>query len=115
MQCTAGMVKGHQWGLINAVVSCITNAASERRNARIQWLKRNGCGFRNRERLRNAIYFHCGDVALVTDTATQPLKKPAPASCRTEGRRAGPCARRWTGAYDDSMIDHPVVAPRSFR
>ena len=40
----------------------VTNATSESLNAKIQWLKRTACGFRNRERFRNAIYFHCGGL-----------------------------------------------------
>ncbi len=42
----------------------ITNAGSESMNAKIQAVKRLACGFRNRLRFRNAIYFHCGGLNL---------------------------------------------------
>jgi transposase len=64
MQRAAATVKEHLWGIINAIVLGATNAMSESRNAKIQWIKKNACGFRNRERFRNAIYFHCGGLDL---------------------------------------------------
>ena len=57
-------IKEHLWGIINAIVLRVTNAGSESINARIQWIKRTACGFRNRERFRNAILFHCGGLDL---------------------------------------------------
>ena len=51
-------------GVIDAVLTNVTNAHSEATNAKIQWIKRLGCGYRNRERLRNAIYFHLGELDL---------------------------------------------------
>ena len=42
----------------------ITNASSEGMNTKIQWVKRMARGFRNRERFRNAIYFHLGGLDL---------------------------------------------------
>ena len=35
---------------------------SESVNAKVQWIKKNACGFRNRERFRTAIMFHCGGL-----------------------------------------------------
>lgn len=64
MRKVAGMVKEHLWGIINAVVKGVTNATSESLNAKIQWVKKNACGFRNRERFRTAIMFHCGGLDL---------------------------------------------------
>lgn len=32
-----------------------------------RWIKRLACGYRNRERFRNAIYFHPGGLALYPD------------------------------------------------
>jgi transposase len=46
------------------VLTGITNAMAEGLNSRIQWIKRQACGFRNRERFRNAIYFHLGGLEL---------------------------------------------------
>jgi len=65
----ARMIKRHLDGILNAVVSGITNARSEAVNARIQWLKKTACGFRNRDRFRNAIYFHLGGLDLLPDAA----------------------------------------------
>ncbi len=64
MRQKARMVKKHLQGILNAVVTGITNAASESVNAKIQAIKRMACGYRNRERFRNAIYFHCGGLDL---------------------------------------------------
>jgi transposase len=58
----ARMIRSHWHGVINAVTSNITNAASEGMNSKIQWIKRKACGYRNRENFRNAIYFHCGGL-----------------------------------------------------
>jgi transposase len=60
----ARMVKEYLWGIINAVVLNVTNAAAESANAKIQRLKKMACGFRNRDRFRTAILFHCGGLDL---------------------------------------------------
>jgi transposase len=60
----ARTIEKHLWGIINAIVLRTTNAAAEGMNSRIQRVKRMACGFRNRARFRNAIYFHCGDLDL---------------------------------------------------
>jgi len=60
----ARMVKTHLQGIITAVITYTTNAMSEGLNSVIQMLKKRACGFRNRERFRNAIYFHLGDLDL---------------------------------------------------
>ena len=58
-------------GVINAATSNITNASSEGMNSRIQAIKRKACGFRNRERFRNAIYFHLGGLDLYPQAAAR--------------------------------------------
>ncbi|HEX9640883.1 MAG TPA: transposase [Candidatus Krumholzibacteria bacterium] len=58
-------------GIINAIVLGATNAASESINAKIQRVKRMACGFRNRERFRNAIYFHLGGLDMDPLTHTR--------------------------------------------
>ena len=63
----ARMIKRHWDGVIDAVVTNVTNARSEATNAKIQWIKRQACGYRNRERFRNAIYFHLGGLDLYPD------------------------------------------------
>jgi transposase len=47
-----------------------TNAGAESINAKIQRVKRMACGFRNRERFRNAIYFHLGGLDLYPAACT---------------------------------------------
>lgn len=60
----ARMVRDHLWGIVNAMVLQITNAASESVNSKVQRIKRAACGFRNRDRFRNAILFHLGGLDL---------------------------------------------------
>ncbi|MCY4610857.1 MAG: ISL3 family transposase [Gammaproteobacteria bacterium] len=50
--------------IINGTVRGMTNALSESINSKIQWIKRQACGYRNRERFRLAIYFHLGKLDL---------------------------------------------------
>ena len=69
----ARMVRTHLEGILNAVVLGVTNAAAESMNARIQRIKAMACGYRNRERFRNAILFHLGGLDLY----------PRPASAHT--------------------------------
>jgi transposase len=64
MKRVARMVKSHLEGILNAVVTGATNAQAEGINAVIQWLKYTARGYRNRERFRNAIYFHLGGLDL---------------------------------------------------
>ncbi len=56
----AGTTRRNLWKIVNAIVLGETNAVSVSINTRIQWIKRMACGFRNRERFRNAISFHLG-------------------------------------------------------
>jgi transposase len=65
----ARMVRKYLWGILNAIALHVTNAATESLNAKIQWIKKNACGFRNRDRFRAAIYFHCGDLDLYPELA----------------------------------------------
>lgn len=69
MRAVARMVREHLGGILNAVVSGVTNALGESVNAKIQWIKRTACGFRNRDRFRNAIFFHLGGLDLYPATA----------------------------------------------
>ncbi len=67
----ARMVRDHLEGILNAIALKATNAGSESTNARVQRVKRMACGFRNRERFRNAIYFHLGGLDLCPVTHTK--------------------------------------------
>lgn len=63
----AKTIRKHLWGIINAIVLDANNGKSESMNSRIQKVKARSHGFRNRERFRNAIYFHLGDLNLYPD------------------------------------------------
>jgi len=71
MKKVAKTIAIHLEGILNAIVHRATNAASESINSRVQRVKRMACGFRNRERFRNAIYFHLGGLDLDPLTHTR--------------------------------------------
>ena len=60
----ARLIKYYWDGVINAATTNVTNARSEGLNSKIQWIKRKACGYRNRKRFHNAIYFHLADLDL---------------------------------------------------
>jgi transposase len=64
MRKVAETVRKYLWGILNAILARATNALGEGMNSRIQTLKRRACGYRNRARFRNAIYFHLGGLNL---------------------------------------------------
>jgi transposase len=70
MKRAARTIRAHLWGIVNAIVMRVTNAGAESINAKIQWIKKQACGFRSRERFRNAIYFHCGGLDMSPATHT---------------------------------------------
>lgn len=65
----AQTIVNHLFGIENAIVHQTSNAASESINSRVQALKRRANGYRNRERFRNAIYFHLGGLDLYPRTS----------------------------------------------
>jgi transposase len=67
---SAAMIREHLGGIINAIVHRATNAGAESINSKIQRIKRMACGYRNRDRFRNAIYFHLGGLDLYPATHT---------------------------------------------
>lgn len=70
----ARMVKGHLVGILNAVVTGVTNAMSEGGiNAAIQRIKYNARGYRNRDNFRTAIYFYLGGL----DLYPRPIASPS--------------------------------------
>ena len=69
MKKVARTIRRHWQGVINAATSSLTNAPAESLNARIQWIKKMACGYRNRERFRTAIYFHLGGLDLFPDSS----------------------------------------------
>jgi transposase len=64
----ARMIKRRLDGILAAVVLGVTNAKSEGFTRAIQRIKDSACGFRNRDRFRNAIYFHLGGLNLYPAT-----------------------------------------------
>ena len=60
----AKTIKTHLWGIINAVFLKADNGGAESINSRIKMVKVRSRGFRNKERFRNAIYFHLGGLDL---------------------------------------------------
>jgi len=70
----ARMPKRHWDGVINAATTDATNAIAESINAKIQRIKRLACGYRNRTRFRNDIYFHLGGLDLSPETLNRNTK-----------------------------------------
>ena len=60
----ARMIKRRIEGIVNAMIHRVSNVGSESINSRIQELKRQARGFRNRERFRKAIYFRLSGLDL---------------------------------------------------
>ena len=69
MKTLCNTISNYLWGIINAIVNGVTNATSEAINGRIQWIKKMACGFRNRNRFREAILFHLGGLDLMPKCA----------------------------------------------
>jgi transposase len=62
------MIKRYLWGIINAIMARVSNAAAESMNAKIQWIKKKACRYRSRARFRNDILFHFGGLDLMPKT-----------------------------------------------
>lgn len=56
------MIRTHLWGILNAIRLGVNNSELESCNSRIQRVKKIACGFRNKERFKNAILFHLGGL-----------------------------------------------------
>ena len=68
IQRVARMIHRYYENIASYFVHPITNAAAEGLNAAIQRVKGMARGFRNPERFRMAIYFHCGGLDLYPST-----------------------------------------------
>jgi transposase len=64
MKKVASTLKKHLWGIINAVILNADNSHAESINSRIKTVKTRARGFRNKQRFRDAIYFHLGGLQL---------------------------------------------------
>ncbi|MBI1285627.1 MAG: ISL3 family transposase [Thiobacillus sp.] len=67
MQQTGKTLGTHLWGILNAVILGVDNSHAESMNSRIKTVKVRARGFRNKQRFRNAIYFHLGGLHLYPD------------------------------------------------
>ncbi|MDN5940218.1 MAG: ISL3 family transposase [Salinisphaera sp.] len=65
----ARTIKAHLWGILNAILLNANNGGAESINGRIKLIKVRSRGFRNKERFRNAIYFHLGGLDLHPEAA----------------------------------------------
>jgi transposase len=68
----AHTLKRHEAGLLSYFRHRISNAAAEGLNSRIQAIRVTARGFRNRDHLKTAIYFHCGGLKLYPRTHVNP-------------------------------------------
>ena len=64
MKDVARMMKVHLEKIMNYFVHKITNARAEGINSKISLIEKMAYGFRNREHLKTAIYFRCGNLQL---------------------------------------------------
>jgi transposase len=71
MKKVAKTIKEHLWGILNAIILKVTNGPAESINSRIKTIKVRSRGFRNKERFRNAIYFHLGGLDLYPEGIRQ--------------------------------------------
>ncbi|MDN5864123.1 MAG: transposase [Gammaproteobacteria bacterium] len=71
MRKVAKTLKAHCRGILNAMMLDVHNGYAESTNAHIRRIKARTCGFRSRERFRNAVYFHCGGLSLMPEGIDQ--------------------------------------------
>lgn len=64
MRMVARSIKKNLWGILNAIVLRASNGIAESINSKIKMLKVKCRGFRNSERFKTAILFHCGGLSL---------------------------------------------------
>jgi len=72
----ARMIREYWYGVINAATSDITNAMSESINSRIQRIKKRACGFRSRQRFREAILFISVAFSSIRTQCKSPTRNP---------------------------------------
>lgn len=64
VQKMAHTLNDHFQGILTAIRLKITNAVAEGLNSKIEKIKRDAYGYRNKDKLRTAILFHCGGLDL---------------------------------------------------
>ena len=65
----AHTLKTHCEGIFSAIELGISNALTEGMNNKIESVKRDACGFRNKDSFRTAILFHCGKLDMMPQIA----------------------------------------------
>ena len=70
IQRVVNTIEKHLLGILNAIVLKATNAGAESVNSKVQALKRRASGYRNRDRFRDAIFFHCAGLDLYPTSLT---------------------------------------------
>ena len=71
MRKVAHSLKKHWNGIAAAIKHGISNALTEGLNSKIETVKRDACGFRNKAMFRIAILFHCGKLDMNPEPASQ--------------------------------------------
>ncbi len=64
MQKVGGLIQRHLENILTFCRHRITNGVAEGLNSKIMAIKRNACGYRNRDHFKTAIYFFCGGLDL---------------------------------------------------
>ena len=64
----AKSIKRNLWGIVNAIGLNANNGSAESINSKIKMIKAKARGFRNSERFKTAILFHCGGLSLLPET-----------------------------------------------
>lgn len=83
-------LKLHLWGILNELSLGVHNGHAENTHARSQRIKARACGFRSRERFRNAIYFHCGGLEIMPEGVESRLGYPPDMGKPQFGIQGGP-------------------------
>ena len=58
----ARMIRNYLYGILSYFKHHITNAIAEGLNSKIETVQKRAYGYRNKEHLKTAIYFHCGNL-----------------------------------------------------
>ncbi|EQD28117.1 transposase, partial [mine drainage metagenome] len=64
MKKVAMMIRNYLYGVLSYFRHHITNAIEEELNSKIATMQKKAYGYRNKEHLKTAIYFHCGNLQL---------------------------------------------------
>ena len=68
MKKAARTIKKHLWGIVNSIVLKVSNGPAEGINSQIRGIQKKANGYRNKENLKDAIYFHLGGLDLYPES-----------------------------------------------